>query len=185
MKATPGCGSIRVWLHFELIFLSLESRTPILLLITALIHNQAHPLPVEWAGKYKTITVGDSWLRIKTRADLKVIRVHYLRIHPWTIVSLMSSFCIDLCTRVCSLFFFFTILSHNSPVFLWSGLVVFIHGDWLIFRTAGTLHTSAAFSVCLFQQRDLHCGWNLALTSDLWVQRLSPVQWPQTTPGLL
>lgn len=105
MKATPGCGSIRVWLHFELIFLSLESQTPILLLIRALIHNQAHPLPVEWAGKYKTITVGDSWLCIKTGADLKVIRVHYLRIHPLTIVSLMSSFCIDLCTRFCSLSF--------------------------------------------------------------------------------
>ena len=44
-KQTPGCGSIRVWLHFELIFLSLESRTPILLLITALIHNRAHPFP--------------------------------------------------------------------------------------------------------------------------------------------
>lgn len=74
MKATPGCGSIRVLLHFELIFLSLESRAPILLLITALIHNQAHPFPMEWAGKYKKITVGgNSWLLLKTGAALRVI----------------------------------------------------------------------------------------------------------------
>lgn len=188
MKATPGCGSIRVWLHFELIFLSLESWTPILLLITALIHNQAHPFPMEWAGKYKTITVEDSWLRIKTGADLKVIRVHYLRIRSQTIVSLVGSFCIDLYMFVFIfyLFIFFTILYQHLffSVFFWSGLCLYMTIDW--FPGQQEHFTSLLlFSVCLFQQRDLRCGWNLALTSDPRVQRLSPAQWPQTTPGLL
>lgn len=84
MKATPGCGSIRVWLHFELIFLSLESRAPILLLITALIHNQAHPFPMEWAGKYKKITVGGELLTpFKNWSSLK----SYLRIRSLIIIS--------------------------------------------------------------------------------------------------
>lgn len=183
MKATPGCQSIRVWLHLELIFLILESQTPILLLIAALIHNQAHPFPMERAGKYKTITVDDSWLCIKTAAGLEVIRVHYLRLCSQTVVSLISSFGICICTYLyCSFYSFIPTFMLFSIPLVW---VVVIHDDWLISPTAGTLHTSATFSVCLFQQRDLLCGWNLALTSDLWVQRLSTVQWPQTTPGLL
>lgn len=183
MKATPGSGSIRVWLHFELIFLSLESRVPILLLITALIHIQAHPFPMERAGKYNTITVEDSWLRIKkTGTDLKVIRVHYLRQRSHLIVSQVNSFLYWSVCVYCSFYNFIPTFILLCIPLVW---VVFIHDDWLISPTAGTLHTSAAFSVCLLQQRDLHCGWNLAPTSDLWVQRLSPVQWPQTTPGLL
>lgn len=39
--------------------------------------------------------------------------------------------------------------------------------DWFP-RQAGTLHTSAAVSLCLLQQRDLHRGWNLVPTSNLW-----------------
>lgn len=39
--------------------------------------------------------------------------------------------------------------------------------DWFP-RQAGTLHTLAAVSLCVLQQRDLHRGWNLVPTSDLW-----------------
>lgn len=128
MKANPGCQSIRVWLHFELIFLSLESQTPILLLIAALIHNQVHPFPMERAGKYKTITVEDSWLCIKTAADLEVIRVHYLRLRSQTVVSFISSFCIDLYVFIV----LFTILYQHlfCSVFLWSGLCLYMTTDW-------------------------------------------------------
>lgn len=178
MKATPGCRSIRVWQHFELIFLSLESRSPILLLITALIHNQAHPLPAERAGKYKKITVEDSWLA-ETRTDVEVITGFYSRFTDYRLTRQFISI------RSCLLFLQFLYRCLSCSVFLWSRGCVYTLRLIDFHDSRSTSHLSCFICLSSPTEGPLPRMKFSPDPRDLWVQRLSPVQWPQTTPGLL
>lgn len=178
MKATPGCGSIRVWLHFELIFLSLESRTPILLLIAALIHNRAHPIP-PW-NKQENIKQSlwrtfDSVKKTTTGKDFEVIRVHHLRICSQTVVSRVSSFLYWSVCLYCSLSFIKNIYSALYSFGL--GCVY----TWQLIDFPDSRKTShLSCSLCLPSPTEAPPLW-MKFSSDLWLLGSAFVSSPVTT----